>query len=186
MLDNDNDTAIQVLRELGVSLVGVQLPERYPLDALLNILDVESAAMFDEMLRDGDTEGWNRWPNVFRAIYFTSAVDYVRMQRLRLQLMRDFDRSIAGVDFLCNMSDLQHTNLTGHPSVVLPSVIELDNGRFRPRTIVLTGHTYDDDRLLTFAAAMEERVKGGLEHPPMERWLGELTAGPREPSEAAE
>jgi hypothetical protein len=171
---------------MGVSLVGVRLPDKYPLEAILNVLDVESAAMFDEMPRDGNTEGWNRWPDIFRAIYFTSAVDYVRMQRVRMQLMRDFDLAIEGVDFLCNAPDLQHTNLTGHPSVVLPTAIELENGRFRPRTAVFTGHTYDDDRLLTFAHAVEQQVRGGIEHPPMQRWLDELKSGSRERAEEVE
>lgn len=172
---DDTDGAVAVLREMGVKLVALRLPDKYPLEALLNIIDVESAAMFDESLRAGDTAGWNQWPAIFQAACFVSAIDYVRMQRVRLQLMRDFEEAVRDLDFWVDANDLLHTNLTGHPSVVLPRVIEMRNGAFRPRTTVLSGHLYQDDRLLAFAREFERRVPGGLEHPPMQRWLDEAT-----------
>lgn len=172
MLD-DSDGPVPVLREMGVQLSPVRLPDQYPLEALLNIIDIESASMFDESLRAGQVEGWNQWPDIFRGAFFTSAVDYVRMQRVRLQLMRDFQAAVSGLDFWIDANDLLHTNLTGHPSVVLPRVIELRNGAFRPRTTVISGQIDDDARLLAFAREFERRVPGGLEHPPMQRWLDE-------------
>ncbi len=175
-LDDDADESVRVLKSMGVQLVPVKLPDSYPMQSLLNIIDVEAAAMFDTLLREGKTDGWNRWPEIFRAAFYLPAVDYVRMQRVRMQLMREFEQAISGVDFLMNSNDLLHTNLTGHPSVILPRVIELSNGRFRPRTTVLTGQAYDDDRLLGFAREFESRVGGGLEHPPMQRWLDEMKA----------
>jgi len=175
-LNDDADESIQVVREMGVELVAIKLPDNYPMQSLLNIIDIESAAMFDTDLRAGKTEGWNSWPTTFRSAMFTPAVDYVRMQRVRMQLMQDFEKAIGGVDFLLNCNDLLHTNLTGHPSAVLPRVIELANGSYRPRTTVITGHVDDDDRLLTFAHEFERRVQGSLEHPPMQRWLDELNS----------
>ncbi len=174
VVDDQSNEALAVVREMGCQLVPVELPASEHLQSLLNIIDVEAAAMFDEALRAGQTEGWHEWTEVFRAAMYIPAVDYVRMQRVRQQLQLDFAKATAGVDILLDANDLLHTNLTGHPSVVLPRVIELSNGRFRPRCTVLTGRLYEDDRLLAFAAEYERRVKGSLEHPPMERWLKEL------------
>lgn len=173
-IDDQSDEALAVVREMGCQVVPVELPAPAHLRTLLNIIDVEAACMFDEALRAGQTEGWNEWTDTFRAALYIPAVDYVRMQRVRHQLQLDFARVMSGVDFLLDANDLLHTNLTGHPSVVLPRVIELSNGRFRPRCTVLTGRLFEDDRLLAFAAEYERRVKGSLEHPPMERWLKEL------------
>jgi hypothetical protein len=65
----------------------------------------------------GQTEGWNVWPDIFRAGQFITAVDYLRFQRLRRQLMTDMESLMQEVDLLCDASDLVVTNLTGHPSV---------------------------------------------------------------------
>ena len=44
----------------------IKLPEKYPLQALSLILETESAAAFDDLLRAGKTEGLNSWPHLFR------------------------------------------------------------------------------------------------------------------------
>lgn len=118
--DEDRED-LKILKELGCELVELELPNQIPPGALTSIISVEAASVFDEMLRDGHTEGWNTWDEDFRAAQYVSAVDYVRIQRARTLLMKHFDEMMSKVDFLINMSDLVHTNFTGHPSVVMPT-----------------------------------------------------------------
>src|SRR5262249_18646579 len=53
---------LDVLRALGVTLVAVKPPAPAYLTALRVILTVEAAAAFDEITRQGVTEGLNTWP----------------------------------------------------------------------------------------------------------------------------
>ncbi len=127
---------LATLQELGCELVELDLPTDIPLRALTSIIDVEGASVFDQLLRNGETEGWNQWPEIFRAANQISAVDYVRFQRARTLLMLEFEQAIEGVDVLVNMRDLVHTNLTGHPSIVMPvGYREADDGGTTPVTI---------------------------------------------------
>ena len=121
--------------------------------------------------------GWNDWPNIFRSAHFVSAIDYLRMMRVRRKLMVEFEAVMSQVDLLFNCSDLVHTNLTGHPSVILPwRVVERDGVR-RPQSVVFTGQLFDESRLLAVAHAFQSRVDGHLQRPPLETWLDQFTAG---------
>ena len=57
---------MRTLRELGVQLVPIRLPDKYPIGALTIILNTEAASVFDELTRSNVTEGLNRWPNAWR------------------------------------------------------------------------------------------------------------------------
>ncbi|HMP78081.1 MAG TPA: amidase [Pirellulaceae bacterium] len=160
------------LQELGCQLVEVELPSGFPLGALIQTINIEGASVFEDMLRARETEGWNTWPNSFRAAQFVSAVDYVRAMRVRRQLMEAFDALMERVDILVNCSDLMQTNLTGHPSVIFPTAIEERDGRWRPQSTVFTGRLFDEARLLTIAAACQQRI-GPLALPPLEQWLAQ-------------
>jgi Asp-tRNA(Asn)/Glu-tRNA(Gln) amidotransferase A subunit family amidase len=179
-------TELATMKAMGCELVEVDLPTDVPLRALTSIIDVEGASVFDQWLRSQETEGWNQWPEIFRAANQISAVDYVRFQRARTRLMHEFEAAIAGVDVLVNMRDLVHTNLTGHPSIVMPvGYKQLDNGGAAPLTVVMTGHLNDDDRLLAIAHAFQRKQDAQLAHPDLDEWLvrsdaGQLDADPPE------
>lgn len=174
----DKRTELTTLKDMGCELVELELPADIPLRALTAIIDIEGASVFDHMLRDGDTEGWNQWPEIFRAANQISAVDYVRFQRARTRLMHEFEAAIADVDVLVNMRDLVHTNLTGHPSVVMPvGYRKADNGSATPLTVVMTGHLNDDDRLLAIAHAFQRTQDAQLAHPKLDEWLIKFDAG---------
>ena len=166
---------LQILRHLGVKTVEVSLPDEIPLRALTDVIGVEGAAVFETMLNNDETEGWNSWPNTFRSAQFMSAVDYLRIMRWRRKLMHQFEDSIRDVDMMINVNDLLHTNMTGHPSVVFPVDYQERNGRRSPRSTILTGHLFDESRLLTLAAAIQDTLTAHLEHPPLDALLDEFT-----------
>lgn len=168
---DDDREDLRVLRELGCELVEISLPTDVPVRPLISIIDIEAASVFDELLREGHTEGWNTWDEDFRAAQYVSAVDYVRVQRTRTRLMERFAEAVADVDAWVNVNDLVHTNFTGHPSVVLPSGFRERNGAKMPRPMILSGHLNDDERLLALATAVQSRLTAHLEHPPMDDWL---------------
>ena len=171
---DDEREDLQVLKKLGCELVPVQLPREVPLRALTTIINVEAASVFDDLLREGHTEGWNTWDESFRAAQYVSAVDYVRIQRARSILMEQFETAIADVDLLINMNDLVHTNFTGHPSVVMPaSYREEEGGARRPRPVVLTGHLNDDERLLAFGRLYQRQLDAHRQHPDLSQWDAE-------------
>ena len=171
---------LEIFNKLGCELVEVNLPREIPTRALTTIIGIEAASVFDDLLRQGETEGWNTWDETFRAAQFVSAVDYVRIQRARSVLMKQFAEAIQDVDFLVNANDLVHTNLTGHPSIVMPVQYRDtgDQGR-RPIPVVLTGHLNDDERLLAFGHQYQQLLDAHLEHPDLERWSDmDLSEGP--------
>ena len=165
---------LRILRDLGVKTAEYSLPDSIQLRALTNVIGVEGAAVFEEMLNRDDTEGWNSWPNTFRASQFMSAVDYLRIMRWRRKLMHEFEISIRDFDALVNVNDLLHTNLTGHPSVVFPVGYRERAGRMSPQSAILTGHLFDETRLLALAHAYQSQVTAHLEHPPLDDLLLEF------------
>src|SRR4029453_12681063 len=93
---------IGVLKNLGVKLVSIKLPDRYPLDALETILDTETAAAFDDVTVAGVRDGLGKWAMPFRTGRFIPAVEYLRANRIRTLLMREMggvmERVVACVD----------------------------------------------------------------------------------------
>ncbi|MEM7457221.1 MAG: amidase [Planctomycetota bacterium] len=179
--DGGNEKEIDplaILQEMGCELVEIELPSEFSYYSLTNVISVEGASVFDQLLRDGHTEGWNAWDGIFRSAQYISAIDYLRYQRLRTKLMHDFEASIKDVDFLCNMNDLVHTNLTGHPSVVMPlRYRDSRQGGKRIVPVVFTGHLNDDARLLSLSHAFQQRIDAHLQAPPLDEWLGKFDAG---------
>ncbi len=174
----DQRPDLQVLQDLGCELVEINLPNDIPVQTLANIIDVEAASVFDQLLREGHNDGWNAWTDIFRSTQFISAIDYLRFLRLRNKLMQQFEKFMENVDALCNVFDIFHTNLTGHPSIVIPRALrELDSGGRRPLPAAFTGHLNDDSRLLALAHAFQNRVDAHLQWPALDDWLAKFQAG---------
>ena len=167
-LSEDQRGDLKVLRDLGVTLVRIQLPQEYPNWALTLILGVESSAMFDMLVRTNNLEGTGRWPNELREAQFVPAIEYVRAQRIRTLLMQAMARVFEKVDCYIGGDDLIITNLTGHPSVVLPGGFHQRKNRRVPFGITLTGQLYEDETLLAVASAYQRATGHHLERPPME------------------
>lgn len=155
---DDEREELKVLRELGVTLVPIQLPDDIPASALTIILDAEATAVFDELVRTGRLEGTGLWPNSFRRGEFLTAVEYLRANRVRRQLMQKMDEMMKHVDVYVGGNDLTITNFTGHPTVVLPVGVETKEDRSVPQTITFTGQLYGESDLLALAIAYEQAL----------------------------
>jgi Asp-tRNA(Asn)/Glu-tRNA(Gln) amidotransferase A subunit family amidase len=165
-----NDRAeLQVLRDLGVRLVPIELPAKYPLDALRFILGTEAAAVFDDLTRKGITEGLNEWPSIFRRGQFVPAVEYLRANRIRTLLARAMEDVMAGIDLYVGGNDLLLTNLTGHPTIVLPNGFRKVDGLEVPTALTFTGRLYGESELLAVAHAYQQATGHHLKRPPMEK-----------------
>ena len=158
---------LAALQAAGCELVPIELPNRVPAEVLHLILDVESAAMFDDITYAGTTEGIGSWRNTFQRGRFVSAVDYVRANRLRTLLMQDMAKLMETVDLYLGGNDLLITNLTGHPSVCLPSGFTKVGGVETPTAITLTGRLYGESRLLAAAQAIQNATGHHLRRPPV-------------------
>ena len=162
---------LRFLVDAGCELVEANLPEQDGLRSLMNIISVEGAAVFDEELRAGETDGWNTWPNTFKSAQLISGIDYLRAQRVRAKLMQDYEKWMSQFDVLINVQDVVHTNFTGHPSIVFPyDYRDRDKGK-RPQMITLTGHLNQDDKLLAIAHEVQESLSAHLKRPPLEQWM---------------
>lgn len=166
------------LKNMGCELIEMELKTDIPLFALTSIISVEGASVFDQMIRDGHTEGWNTWPETFLAANQISAVDYVRYQRARTKLMHEFEEQIADVDVLVNMRDLVYTNFTGHPSIIFPAAVNIvGESQYKPTPIVITGHLNQDEKLLALAAAYQSTQPAIEFRPPLDYWLKKFDEG---------
>jgi len=171
---------LDVLRSMGVDLQPIEMPSDVPVEALLNTLDVEAAAAFDDLTRSDDIDdlvrqGENTWPNVFRTARFVPAVEFMQMNRLRVDLMEAMHETMTGLDVLVSPSfqggTLGITNLTGHPAVCLPNafhpVEEGPDARREPASITFVGSLYRDDAALELAHAYQQETDFHTRRPPL-------------------
>jgi Asp-tRNA(Asn)/Glu-tRNA(Gln) amidotransferase A subunit family amidase len=162
---------LRVLRDLGVRLVPIKLPtdDDYPIDALNVIFETEAATIFDELTRKGITEGLNLWPNIFRKAQFVPAVEYLRANRIRTLLMRTMEEVMTTVDLYVGGSDLLLENLTGHPTIAVPSGFRKKGDMELPAALAFTGRLYGETDLLAVAHAYQQATGHHLRRPPLDK-----------------
>lgn len=166
----DDRQELRVLRELGVRLVPIELPKKYPVWPLTLILNTEAAAVFDDLTRQDNTQGIERWATVFRQAEFVPAVEYLRANRVRSLLMQEMEKLMRQVDCYVGGDDLGITNLTGHPTVVLPNGHrELQDGGVEPASLTFTGQLFGESDLLSLAHAYQQATGHHLRRPEMQR-----------------
>jgi len=146
--------------------VEVTLPDA-PYRSMLLMLHAEAAAAFDELTRSGRDDQLpgqkaRDWPNQFRSARTIPAVEYIQASRLRHKLVQDMHDTMKDIDVLVAPTHgplLTATNLTGHPTLVLPvgkSTRERDGGR--PTMISLTGQLDGEGALLAVAEAWQQNT----------------------------
>ncbi|MCK5943699.1 MAG: amidase [Planctomycetes bacterium] len=152
----------------------VTLPDA-PYGAMLLMLHAEAAAAFDELTRsnrDDQLPGQRRndWPNSFRSARTIPAVEYIQASRMRQRLLHDMHEALRDVDVLVSPTHggptLSATNLSGHPTLVLPhgrSARQRDGGR--PNLIALTGQLDGEGALLQVAEAWQRDTDWHLARP---------------------
>lgn len=160
---------LRVLKELGVQLVPIKLPDKFPVTALRLILGTEAAAAFDDLTRQGVTEGIGTWPRTFRQGQFVTAVEYLRANRIRTLVMQEMEEVMAKVDLYMGGNDLLLTNLTGHPTAVLPNGFRKAGGVEVPSSVTFTGRLFGETELLAVAHAYQQATGHHLKRPPMDK-----------------
>jgi Asp-tRNA(Asn)/Glu-tRNA(Gln) amidotransferase A subunit family amidase len=183
-------TALQALRELGVKLVTVALPE-LPNSALSEILDVESAAVFEGLTLSGQDAQLivQSQPQSWREARLLSAVDYLQKERLRRQVMQGMDELFSNVDVMFGPTygsyDLfMIANFTGHPGVTLRAGFTESPSRSSPdyylapadphgpahtvtRNVTFHGRLFEEGPMLAIAHALESKLGVWQRHPPI-------------------
>jgi Asp-tRNA(Asn)/Glu-tRNA(Gln) amidotransferase A subunit family amidase len=159
------------LAELGVKLIPIKLPDKYPFNPLTLILNTEAAAVFDDLTRAGVHGGIGRWGNTFRTGQFVPAVEYLRACRIRTLVMQEMERTMAGIDAYIGGDDLTLTNLTGHPTVVVPDGTRDKGKNDQPGTITFTGQLFGETDLLALAHAYQQVTTAHLQRPPLDMLL---------------
>lgn len=123
-----DDAALDVLRRIGARLVPVELPQ-FAIGTGL-ILQPEAGAAFEHLVLSGKVKEMVQqsafsWPNTFRSAQFVPAVDYINANRARAQLMRQWWDLFRNFDVIVTPTgaagQLQQTNLTGNPAVIVPN-----------------------------------------------------------------
>jgi Asp-tRNA(Asn)/Glu-tRNA(Gln) amidotransferase A subunit family amidase len=162
--------SLETIRSLGMELVPLQLPD-IPVGALSFILSAEAGAAFDELTRSGRDDELvrqieNAWPNVFRQSRTIPAVEYIQANRVRTVLMRKMEELLAGLDGWLAPSiagdNLLLTNLTGHPSVVLPNGFCSDG---TPTSFAVNGRLFGETEILAVAHSYQSATGFHLRRP---------------------
>jgi Asp-tRNA(Asn)/Glu-tRNA(Gln) amidotransferase A subunit family amidase len=164
---DDVEAFLNWLTDQGKTIHEVELPNaKY--GAMLLMLNAEAAAAFDEFTRSGlddqlPGQANGDWPNQFRSARTIPAVEYIQASRLRHQLVQDMHEALKGIDVLISPTHggptLTATNLSGHPTYVLPigqSAREGDGGR--PTMLALTGQLDGEGALLSVAEEWQKQT----------------------------
>ncbi len=165
-----NDAVLEQLRSLGATLVPVELPS-FPVDDIVIMLSAESAAAFDDLTRSGQDDLLvrqikNAWPNSFRASRFITAVEYIQASRVRQLLIQKMEQTMRWIDVYVGPSQegnsLLLTNLTGHPSITVPSGF---TAKGHPVSITFTGQLFGEGTMMSVAKQYQDATKHHVVHP---------------------
>jgi Asp-tRNA(Asn)/Glu-tRNA(Gln) amidotransferase A subunit family amidase len=184
-----NDAALAKLKEMGVKLIPVEMP-KFPYREMTTMLTAEAAAAFDELTRTGKdklltSQKPSDWPNSFRSARFIPAVEYIQASRARRMAMEAVAKVFEGIDVIVAPTNggeqLVITNLTGHPSVILPNGFHGDDapkpptddpsdfqnagGPGTPVSLTFLGNLYGEAKLLAFARAYQDATGFQRKHP---------------------
>jgi Asp-tRNA(Asn)/Glu-tRNA(Gln) amidotransferase A subunit family amidase len=183
--------ALDKLRQMGVTLIPVELP-KLPYGNMTPLLEAEAAAAFDDLTMTGrdkllTEQSPEDWPNTFRIARFYPAVEYIQANRARTLAIREVSKLFEQVDIIVaptSGEQLVVTNLTGHPALILPNGLrgsdapkppKVDDGDDDniggPGTPVsltfLAGH-YQDAKLCSFARAYQQATGFHKLHPKLD------------------
>jgi Asp-tRNA(Asn)/Glu-tRNA(Gln) amidotransferase A subunit family amidase len=166
--------AQEALKELGIKLVPIKLPDKYPFNPLTVILNTEASAAFDDITRAGVRDGIGRWGGTFRTGQFVPAIEYLRACRIRTLVMREMEELMSSVDAYVGGDDLTLTNLTGHPTTIVPDGTRDKSPNDQPATINFTGKLFGETDLLALSHAYQQASGAHLRRPPLEKLLAAM------------
>lgn len=152
---------LSLLVSLGAKLEPIKLSPTP--SGVIMVLSVESASAFDDFTRGDaiDRLQNSSWPQTYRSSRFVPAVEYLRAQRLRTEVMRTFDSELGEFDLVVAYERGGHTlyttNLTGHPQVLVPFGLTPQGTQ---RSISLIGRL--DGEATILAAAHQIQMRAGF------------------------
>ncbi|MEO5798533.1 MAG: amidase [Gemmatimonadales bacterium] len=167
-----NQAVLDSLVKQGATLIPVTWPEELPASALTLIISVEGAAVFDELTRTNQDDRMvqqtaGAWPNTFRGGQLVPAVEYLQANRVRSKLVEALDKLYQDVDVVIAPTNagsvLSATNLSGHPTAVVPSGFS-DTGQ--PRAVTFVAGLWREDLALRLAHAWQVASDVHTRRPP--------------------
>jgi Asp-tRNA(Asn)/Glu-tRNA(Gln) amidotransferase A subunit family amidase len=183
-----DQAALEKLHVMGVDLIPLELP-KLPFGAMVPLLTAEAAASFDELTTTGrdkllTEQGPEDWPNSFRVARFYPAVEYIQANRARSLAIQQMSALFEKADVIVastNSEQLVVTNLTGHPSCIVPNGLRGDDaptppavdtgdddqigGPGTPVSITFLAGHYQDAKLCAFARAYQQATGFEKLHP---------------------
>ena len=109
------------------------------------------------------------WPNAMRQARMIPAVEYIQANRLRTQVMEAMHKLMSEIDVYVapsfGGSNLLLTNLTGHPTVVLPNGF---TEKGTPTSITFIGKLFGEAETLAVAKAYQDATDFHLKRPVLE------------------
>ncbi len=164
-----DEAALEVVRKQAGTLIPFAMPDDLPVNALRIILTAEAAAAFDDLTMSGRVDELvdSSWPESFRQARFTPAVEYIEASRVRALLMQKMHDAMRDVDVFVTPSFagsvLLTTNLTGHPTAVLPDGF---NDQGSPVSISFVGKLWNEAAALAVAKAYQDATDWHNRQPP--------------------
>jgi len=125
---------LRVIESLGAKPEAIEMPT--PNYGYLDniILNAECGASFEPDTLNGkikELEPYSSWPNTFRGAQFVPAVDYVNANRVRIAAMNQTWDLFSKYDVIVSPQENGSvTNITGTPSIVVPTGFALPQARF--------------------------------------------------------
>ncbi len=163
-----DDAVLNVLRTEGARLIPFELPDDEPMGALRIILTAEAGAAFDDLTLSGGADDLaSPWGPVFKESRFIPAVEYIQANRVRARVMERLWAAMRDIDVFVTPSYagsvLLTTNLTGHPTVVLPNGFTEEG---TPVSISFVGQLWNDAAALAAARAYQNATDWHTRQPP--------------------
>lgn len=190
---------LSVLEGLGAKPEAIDppTPNYGYLDSI--ILNAECGAAFEGDTLNGrikELESYSSWPNTFRAAQFIPAVDYINANRARIAAMIQMWDLFSKYDVVLTPSEnTSVTNITGTPSIVVPTGFAIPSGRggagrgtggrgrggdsiasappapppvavALPTSMAILGPIFQDEKCLLVAHAFQQATDFHEKHPP--------------------
>lgn len=171
VLSSIEQQALDYLKGEGANIVEIDLESSLPVNAMNFILGVEASTVFDDAFRSDRKADYGNWPSTFRQSQFVPAIQYLRANRMRSDLVRETEEKFRKVDVVLGGNDLLLTNLTGHPSIVVACGADESRGIELPGVVKLTSSAYRESVLLAVADALQKALPPTPGRPPLDDWL---------------
>lgn len=162
-----DDPFVEALRRSGAT---VREAKFTPIpDGVYNILFVEAASAFDDLTRGAHIDELKNslWPQFFRLGRYMSAVDYLKLQRMRGQVVSRFATEWGDLDAVVTDgigSVIYQSNLSGHPQILIPQGAT-EAGRPRGKSIL--ARPFQEGLLVEIARVAQDASDFHRQRPPL-------------------